>query len=450
MNSLPIVVLDVAGLSPELLALKDCCPNITLLSEKNGMLSMVPSFPSVTCTVQASLTTGQSPSVHGIISNGIYNRQTREVNFWGRYNAVLESDRIWNKIKKNGSQKLSSSAFFLQNSVYCGADYTMAPAPLHTHDGGMIQWCYSKPPNLYSDTCAQLGTAFNLMSFWGPMASFDSSRWIFDAGMYCLQQHNPDLSFIYLPHLDYSSQKYGPKSGQVKSDLKKIDDLVGELIEYQAKNKIGIIILSEYGLVEVKKSLAINKIFRQLGWLKVITIQDKEYIDFENSSVFAMVDHQAAHIYLQNISVHEVQKELERFDEIDMVLTSVGKKDFFIDHPRSGDLIAIAKKNCWFSYYWWIDDDLAPGFTRTMDIHRKPGYDPLELFFDPQIKGIPFATELIKGSHGRPAKNPDELAVFIADIPNWDYNRLFGSISNNIRDYQAGKAIAGLWDITIK
>ena len=231
---MPIVVLDIVGLSPELLELKSIIPNISSLIKKNGMLSMKPSFPSVTCTVQASLTTGQPPSKHGIISNGIYDRQTREVNFWGRYNAVLESDRIWNLIKKESSD-FSSLAFFLLNSVYCNADYTMVPAPFHTHDGGMIQWCYSKPSNLYSETCSYLGKTFNLMSFWGPMASFDSSRWIFDAGMYSLRKYNPSLSFIYIPHLDYASQKFGPKSEQVKDELKKVDGLVGELIEYQKK-----------------------------------------------------------------------------------------------------------------------------------------------------------------------------------------------------------------------
>ena len=200
-------------------------------------------------------------------------------------------------------------------------------------------------------------------------------------------------------------------------------------------------ILSEYGLVEVKRALPINKVFRDFGWLKVLTIENKEYIDFENSSAFAMVDHQVAHIYVQNVPVIDVRNALEQCDEIDIVLNSDNQKDFFIDHPRSGELIAVAKKDSWFSYYWWNDDNLAPGFARTVDIHRKPGYDPLELFFDPKIKGIPFDTSLIKGSHGRPAENPDELAVFIADIPGFDYKNLFGSNSDTICDYEAGRVI---------
>ncbi len=443
-----LVILDVIGLSPDIITKNSEMPEIKALIDKSGMLTLTPSFPSVTCTVQASLTTGVTPSSHGMICNGLYNRQTREVNFWGRYNSLLDSPRLWNS-RSVKSAGLTSSVMFFQNSMYCNSDYCVTPAPLHSHDGGMIQWCYSRPSSLYPELIASLKRPFNLMSFWGPMTSFESSRWIFDAGMHVLKTYSPNLNYIYIPHLDYSSQKFGPHSDQVKSDLQQIDRLIGELRDYCAGKKIGIVILSEYGLVPVDKALALNIVLRKNGWLKTITIQEKEYIDFENSDAFAMVDHQIAHIYINKAElIAEIKRELELCQEIELVLDASTKPLFGIDHSNSGELIAIAKKNCWFSYYWWIDDTFAPTFTRTVDIHRKPGYDPLELFFDPSLKGIPCNTSLIKGSHGRPAVTPDEQAVFISDIPGWDYNRLFGN-TDKITDTEAGKAIPKVFGVTI-
>ena len=115
-----------------------------------------------------------------------------------------------------------------------------------------------------------------------------------------------------------------------------------------------------------------------------------------------------------------------------MVLDEEGKREHGLDHDRSGELVLVAEPDAWFTYYYWEDDDRAPDYARTVDIHRKPGYDPVELFLDPAIKFpplaigsrvvrkklgfrtlmdvIPLDASLIKGSHGRavvdPAKGP--------------------------------------------
>src|SRR6185369_5668758 len=112
------------------------------------------------------------------------------------------------------------------------------------------------------------------------------------------------------------------------------------------------------------------------------------------------------------------------------------KRALGIDHPRAGDLIAIAAPNAWFTYYYWLDDRLAPDFARTVDIHRKPGYDPVELFLDPALKTpglkiarrllqkklgfrmlmdvIPLDATLVKGSHGRKPDRPADFPVLLS------------------------------------
>jgi len=88
----------------------------------------------------------------------------------------------------------------------------------------------------------------------------------------------------------------------------------------------------------------------------------------------------------------------------------------------------VAEPEAWFTYYYWLDDARAPDFARTVDIHRKPGYDPVELYLDPRIRFpkariawalakrklgqralmevIPLDATLVKGSHGRAPLSP--------------------------------------------
>ena len=84
------------------------------------------------------------------------------------------------------------------------------------------------------------------------------------------------------------------------------------------------------------------------------------------------------------------------------VLDEEGKRKFHLDHPRSGDLVAIAAPPAWFTYYYWLDDSRAPDYARTVDIHRKPGYDPVELFVDPGLKfpKLTMARKLLKRKMG--------------------------------------------------
>ncbi len=399
---------------------------------------MKPVFPSVTCTVQSSLTTGKYPSEHGIISNGMFDRENLQTMFWEQSTHLVQSKKAWDVIKQHNID-LKTAMLFWQNSLYTNNDFVISPRPIHLENGQMDLWCYSKPVNFYEDVIKSLGE-FNLMNYWGPFASIKSSEWITSAVQYTIKKKRPNLLYAYFPQIDYTAQKHGKSSSQVQDDLQKIDSFVGSIISTVKESGIfdqtQFVLLSEYGFNDVSKAISINRILRDKGLLQVRTIKDKEYIDYEYSEAFAMVDHQIAHIYLNNSGkskIDTIKKAIEEITGIESVCGETEKKNLHINHQRSGDLIAIADKDKWFSYYWWYDEimkdfadsdadakslsDKAPTFTKTVDIHRKPGYDPLELFIDPERKCISTNTSLIKGSHGRPFNTDtgEGLSAFVSN-----------------------------------
>jgi predicted AlkP superfamily pyrophosphatase or phosphodiesterase len=399
-----VVVLDIVGLDVSHIS-SGLVPTISEIANNGQYGYLKPVFPSVTCTVQASVLSGKYPSDHGIVSNGFYDKENFQVLFWEQSSKLVQSERIWDVLEKKNSN-IKTSVLFWQNTMFANSNYLITPRPIHLENGGMDMWCYSRPPNYYEDVSSKIGE-FDLLSYWGPFASFKSTEWISKSVEYTLENHKPDLLFAYFPQLDYPSQKFGKNSTQVKEDLRKIDEVVDSIVKKVEKlglsDETEFIFFSEYGFNDVNDAIPLNKILRQNGLLETRTIKNKEYIDFEYSQAFAMVDHQIANIYLNDHADKiYVRKVLEEIKGIDMICANDKKQKLKIDNNRSGDLIAIADIDKWFSYYWWFDEDKAPTFTKTVDIHRKPGYDPLELFFDPAKKSVSFDTKLIKGSHGRP------------------------------------------------
>ena len=399
-----VVVLDIVGLDVSHIS-SGLVPTISEIANNGQYGYLKPVFPSVTCTVQASVLSGKYPSDHGIVSNGFYDKENFQVLFWEQSSKLVQSERIWDVLEKKNSN-IKTSVLFWQNTMFANSNYLITPRPIHLENGGMDMWCYSRPPNYYEDVSSKIGE-FDLLSYWGPFASFKSTEWISKSVEYTLENHKPDLLFAYFPQLDYPSQKFGKNSTQVKEDLRKIDEVVDSIVKKVEKlglsDETEFIFFSEYGFNDVNDAIPLNKILRQNGLLETRTIKNKEYIDFEYSQAFAIVDHQIANIYLNDHADKiYVRKVLEEIKGIDMICANDKKQKLKIDNNRSGDLIAIADIDKWFSYYWWFDEDKAPTFTKTVDIHRKPGYDPLELFFDPAKKSVSFDTKLIKGSHGRP------------------------------------------------
>ena len=408
------IIIDIVGLEFDHLR-SGITPNILRMANEGESAKMEPVFPAVTCTVQASLLSGTYPNQHGIISNGFYDRTNHNISFWEQSSDMVQTARIWdiqkNKTKNNNSyiNNVSSSfktaVLFWQNTMYSKADVVVTPRPLHL-DNGMVMWCYSKPVGYYDQQLKANFGEFNLATYWGPFASYKSSEWITQATIYTLQKHRPNLLFTYIPHVDYSAQRFGKSSSQVRDDLKIADGFVGRIVQKTVdlgiKDESHFVILSEYGFNDVSAAVPLNLKLREAGLLATRIIQDKEYMDYEFSNAFAMVDHQIAHIYIKEGFANETKKAVESIAGIDRLLYGEEKKQLNIDHERSGEIIAISGKDKWFSYYWWYDQERAPNFTRSVDIHRKPGYDPVELFLDPNTRSIPQDTSLIKGSHGRP------------------------------------------------
>lgn len=397
------ILLDVVGLEVKHLD-SGLLPNIAKISENGEAAKLEPTFPAVTSTVQASILSGKYPREHGIISNGLYDRSTYNVSFWEQSSSLVQTQRVWDTVKQVKNSK-KTAVLFWQNTMYANSDIVVTPRPIHLDDK-MVMWCYSKPVGYYEKMKEKFGE-FNLASYWGPFASPKSSEWIANAAEYTLESERPNFLFVYIPHADYSAQRFGKTTVQVRDDLKKADEIVGRLVQKVSdlgiRDETQFIIISEYAFNDVKAAVPLNLVLRDAGLLSIRTIHEKEYLDFEYSKAFAMVDHQVAHVYIKNGYERETRKALENTEGVEKILDSSGKKELAIDHERSGELIAISARDRWFSYYWWYDENRAPDFAGKVDIHRKPGYDPVELFIDQKTKSIPLDARLVKGSHGRPS-----------------------------------------------
>ena len=386
-----VVILNVVGLAPHH---QRQMPGLAGFTWR----PMRPSFPAVTCSVQATLLSGTPPSEHGIIANGFFDRDSFEVKFWEQPAALVQRPRLWDMLP---GQK--TAVLFWQNSMFINADIVVTPRPLHL-DHKFIQWCYSKPAGYYEELAAEIGD-FKLQHYWGPLAGIASSRWIARAAVATWRKHKPNLTMVYLPHLDYASQKLGPDPAQA---LREINEVVGELLAEFGK-EASVIVCSEYSLSPVNGVLYPNRQLREAGLLRAREIAGHEHLDFELSDAFAMVDHQVAHIYCKPGKVEAARAALS------------GVEFTTIAHPRAGELVAVAPKGKWFAYYWWNDWGKAPPFAHSVDIHRKPGYDPCELWFDwPRtLRKLHPATatkpELVKGSHGRVGDDGESWGVLATD-----------------------------------
>jgi len=396
------VVLNVVGLSPRHFERPELIPNLAPFARRGRMLPMRPSFPAVTCSVQATMLSGKPPSEHGIIANGYFDRDTFEVKFWEQPASLVQAPRLWDMLPN-----CKTAVLFWQNSMFANADIIITPRPLHL-DRGLVQWCYSRPAGYYEEVAREIGD-FKLQHYWGPAAGIGSSRWIARAAQFTWRKHKPNLLLVYLPHLDYSSQKFGPDSPQALQAVRDVDALVGELLQEFSRGA-AVIVCSEYSLTSVSGAVYPNRSLREAGLLRVREIAGKEYLDFELSDAFAMVDHQVAHIFCKPNAAAAARAALP-----DVEFTH-------IDHPRSGELIAVAPLDKWFAYYWWTDRAKAPEFAFTVDIHRKPGYDPCELWFDwPRLlrtRRLPTTAttpEVVRGSHGRVDDDPSDWATLVVD-----------------------------------
>jgi predicted AlkP superfamily pyrophosphatase or phosphodiesterase len=461
-------VINIVGLTDALIG--EHTPRIRDFAARGDKASIEPAFPAVTCTAQSTYLTGTTPHAHGIVGNGWYNRELAEVQFWKQSNHIVHGRKLWEELRER-DPKFTCAKLFWWYNMYSTADYSITPRPMYPADGRKVFDIYTNPGNIRHDIQRDLG-AFPFPCFWGPAAGVDTpqgsadavSRWIAELAKWIEERHSSTLNLIYLPHLDYNLQRHGPYqraagvppaeppqncrqdagstlNPAIHRDLREIDSIVGDLIKYFHERSVQVILLSEYGITNVSTPIHINRLLRQpRGPSLAVRIEEfgRELLDPGASDVFAVADHQIAHIYLKDQSLEtRVRPYLEETEGIAAVFGAKEKAEFGIDHPRAGDLIAVAKEDAWFTYYYWEKSGSAPDFARTVDIHRKPGYDPVELFLDPKIPQpklkiawrllqkklgfrmlmdvIPLDATLVKGSHGARPKNISDWPVLITE-----------------------------------
>lgn len=393
-------------------------PNLAAMGQ-GGVTTLRHSFPSVTWPAQSAMLTGKRASDHGVVANGFFWRDTDKVEMWTAWNEVIQQPQIWDLLRQQNPD-LKSAAWFPMLSKGCGADYVCMPAPIHQPDGSEDMWCYTKPQEFYGELLDELGH-FPLKHFWGPLANIQSSQWIANSAVAAAKKFQPDFFYIYLPHLDYAAQKFGPDSDEAVAAVKELDQLIGDFrLQAEAANEEPIhwIAASEYVISPVDHVSYPNRMLREAGLLKVEHKEDGEHLDLKNSRAWALVDHQFSHVFVKERDAETIAEVRQLFVEADGIAEVLSGSDRAIrnlDHERSGDVVLVSTTNSWQAYYWWLDDKNAPAFARTVDIHRKPGYDPVELFFDFQTRSVPLDATLIKGSHGLvPTDSAQQQGVIIS------------------------------------
>lgn len=431
------VVINVVGLTPGLLG--EQMPFLTRWAARGATVPVEPVLPAVTCSVQATYLTGTSPDRHGIVANGWYFRDEADVHFWMRSGRLIQGPKLWDTLR-TVDPDVTCANLFWRYAAYSGADVVVVERPMYPADGRKIPDVYTRPSALRFELNEQLGR-FPLFEFWGPRTSIRSSQWIADAAMHVEDSFAPTLTLIYLPHLDYDLQRLGPDDPAVASSLREVDDVCSDLIGYYEERDARVVVLSEYGITPVARGVSLNRVFREHGYLAVREELGRELLDPGACRAFAVADHQVAHVYVQDpAEVDAVRELLASVPGVEAVLGAEEKEAYGMDHPRSGELVAVAAPDAWFTYYYWMDDERAPDFARTVDIHRKPGYDPVELFLDPDLSlptlrvarrllqkklgfrylmdVIPLDASLVKGSHGRLPDDPMDGPVFITQQPD--------------------------------
>ncbi len=428
-----LLVLDIVGLTPKLIG--EHTPNLSRLANEGFQAPLGTVLPAVTCSAQSTMLTGLLPRSHGIVGNGWYFRDLSEVWLWRQSNQLVGGKKVWEMGRERDSSFTCAKLFWWFN-MYSSADWSVTPRPVYPADGRKIPGIYTHPSDLKPTLESRLGQ-FPLFNFWGPTADIRSTEWIARSAALVIEKHRPTLSLVYLPHLDYDLQRFGPDFEGISAQLRAVDKVAGELIDLARRLDMEVIVLSEYGITSVRSSISINRVLRREGLLAVQETLGWELLDAGASRAFAVSDHQIAHVYVRDPrDVPAVKLLLEGVDGIEQVLDREGQAAFGLDHERSGELVAVSAKDRWFDYYYWLDESRAPDFAPTVDIHRKPGYDPAELFLDPKQKlvklkiaykvgrkklgfrylmdVIPTTSELVRGSHGRLPDTPEEGPVLIS------------------------------------
>jgi predicted AlkP superfamily pyrophosphatase or phosphodiesterase len=426
-----LVVLNVVGMTPKLLA---HLPRLAGLARTGWQAPLGTVLPAVTCSAQSTFLTGLMPREHGIVGNGWYFRELGEVLLWRQHNKLVHGEKVWETARRQRPGFTAANVCWWY-AMGASTDLTVTPRPIYHADGRKSPDCYTRPPALHDELTRALGD-FPLFQYWGPTAAIASTRWIVEASRRILRDHAPDLQLVYLPHLDYDLQRFGPDSPQAVAAARAVDAAVAPLLDDAAERGTTVVALSEYGITPAARPVDVNRALRCAGLLQVYTQAGMEYLDPWASRAFAVADHQVAHVYVaDDADLARVRAVLAELPGVDLVLDRDAQAAYQLDHPRAGELVAVAEPDAWFTYYYWLDDAAAPDFARGVEIHRKPGYDPAELFFDPSdplvkaraglnlvrkkvglryaMRTTPLDPTCVRGSHGRLPDSADDGPVLL-------------------------------------
>ncbi|QQM38076.1 alkaline phosphatase family protein [Streptomyces liliifuscus] len=431
----PLVVLDIVGLTPRLLK---HMPAVAALADRGFQARLGTVLPAVTCSVQSTFLTGALPREHGIVGNGWYFRDVGDVLLWRQHNHLVGGEKLWHTARRSRPDfKVANICWWY--AMGADVDFTVTPRPIYYSDGRKEPDCYTYPPSLHDELTDRLGP-FPLFTYWGPNAGLPSSQWILGAARQLFDEHRPDLSLVYLPHLDYEPQRTGPDSPETARAARQLDDAIRPLIDHLLAAGATVVALSEYGIAPADHPVDINRALREAGLLEVYTQDGMEYLDPWTSRAFAVADHQIAHVYVRDpADLAKATEIVAGLDGVAELLDEDGKSAHGLDHERSGEFVAVAEPGAWFTYYYWLDDDRAPDFARQVEIHRKPGYDPAELLYDPdvpalklraaaqiarkklgfryRIRTVPLDPSGVRGTHGRLPDNPEYGPVLLCSEP---------------------------------
>jgi predicted AlkP superfamily pyrophosphatase or phosphodiesterase len=436
----PLLVVDVVGLTPRLLR---HAPALSALADEGWQARLDTVLPAVTCTVQSTFLTGAMPRDHGIVGNGWYFRDLGEVYLWRQHNRLVQGDKVWDLARANRPGFRTANVCWWY-AMGASTDWAVTPRPVYHADGRKSPDCYTRPPELHDELTAELGT-FPLFQYWGPTASIASSRWVVAAARRLLPR--ADLTLAYVPHLDYDLQRHGPDSPEAIAAVRDVDAAVAPLLADARRRDATVVVLSEYGITTASRPVLVNRMLREAGLLEVYTQHGMEYLDPWASRAFAVADHQVAHVYVSDpADVPHVASLCRGLPGVDLVLDRDGQHDHALDHERAGELVLVAEPEAWFAYYYWLDDARAPDFARGVEIHRKPGYDPAELFLDPAdrtvklraglnlarkkvglryaMKVVPLDAGWVRGTHGRLPDDPDDGPLLLCNDASVARDRL--------------------------
>ncbi|WP_159601696.1 alkaline phosphatase family protein [Agromyces humi] len=435
-----VLLLDVVGLTPRTLA---HMPRLGALAASGAQTRLGTVLPAVTCSVQSTMLTGLAPAQHGIVGNGWYFRDQGEVHLWRQHNALVQGEKVWEAARRDRPGFTAANIGWWY-AMGASTDVTVTPRPVYHADGRKSPDAYVRPPALHDELTGALGE-FPLFQYWGPTASIASTRWMVEATRMVMRERRSDLVMAYLPHLDYDLQRFGPESLQADRAAAELDAAMAPLLDDARAAGATVVAVAEYGIEPANLPVDLNRVLRSEGLLEVYVQQGREQLDPWTSRAFAVADHQVAHVYVADpADVGRVRDLLKGLPGVDEVLDRAAQQRYGLDHERSGELVVVAEPGAWFTYYYWLDDDRAPEFARGVDIHRKPGYDPAELFFDPAdrlakakaglglvrkklglryaMNVVPLDPSWVRGTHGRlPSSEADAplLLCSNAELPFW-------------------------------